>query len=684
MLRRTTWRQNDPLFIKLNNNIRKYSHTIINPSNIDFSSPNIINKSWFSNLIYPYQFPYTCNPIDFSKCEHKPINYRTIKINIFLNKEQKEILKYWFNAFNIMYNETILFLRKHIPYGNIKYLKIYYNNFKKFENNSKTIKTCNNQINKFRAKYDLLQIKLQELFLEENKTHVIHKNITKFKKNISDINYNIKSKNNQINTLLEENKLYSEHRNLYLSLQKHINTFLDYTYIRTNYLKDKRDSIADKFSYESNKSKQIHIHSLDGAIKKACANYKTCIDNLLNNRIKRFRIKCRNLDKANKIVEIDTTSFNFDKDDNCYHICKRILGKLQLKYNNKEYQLTDTAVSTVMYDGFSYTLLKPVPVVKVDVKAKHPFIALDPGVRDFLTGFTNNSIIKYGHNLAPILKKYYNKIDTLNTLNSLKNGTVEEDIGRSMKKFINLAEKNSKLTLEERLNGKTYADGLREESKHYNILSNMKNKSLIDIEIERCQQTINRHKFIYEELTKKEYNEHYRKRITNIIRMINFNEKRIEKLTKINENDKNKEKYEKYLYYRRKKKSDFYNKKIKYKVEDLHWQIAKELAENYETIIIGKIDTRSILMQHGLSNSTNRVLQSLSHYSFREKLVYKCLTYDRNVIIQIERYTTKMCCICGNYDEKITGEKEIKCKKCGNKFDRDGGSAQNMYYGVLE
>ena len=684
MLRRTIWRQNDPLFIKLYNNINKYSYTIINPSKIDFSSPNIIYKSWFSNLIFTYQFPYTSNQIDFSKCETQKNDYKTIKITFFPNKEQKCILKYWFYAFNIMYNDTILFLRKHIPYGNIRYLKIYYTNFKKFENNCKVIKTCSNQIQKSQKKYDLLHAQLQELFLEENKTNMIYKNIIKLKKNISDININITSKNSQINTLFKENKLYSEHRNLYLSLQKHVNNFLDYKNIRTNYLKNTRDNIADKFSYEENKSKQIHIHSLDGAIKKACANYKTCIDNLLNNRIKRFRIKCRNLDKANKIVEIDTTSFNFDKDDNCYHICKNILGKLQLKYNNKEYQLTDTAVSTIMYDGFSYTLLKPVPIEKIDVKAKHPYIALDPGVRDFLTGFTNNSIIKYGHNLFPKLKKYYDRIDTLNTLNSLKNNTVDEDIGRSMKKFINLAEKNNKLTLKERLNGITYTNALKEESKHYDMLANMKNKSLIEIEIERCQKTINGHKFIYEELTKKEYNEHYRKRMTNIIRMINFNEQRIKKLMKIKGKDKNRKKYEKYLYYRRKKKSDFYHKKIKYKVEDLHWQIANELAKNYETIIIGKIDTQSILMQHGLSRMTNRVLQSLSHYNFRERLVYKCLSFGRKVIIQSERYTTKMCCICGNYDENIRGEKEIKCKKCENKFDRDGGSSQNIYYAALE
>ena len=89
-------------------------------------------------------------------------------------------------------------------------------------------------------------------------------------------------------------------------------------------------------------------------------------------------------------------------------------------------------------------------------------------------------------------------------------------------------------------------------------------------------------------------------------------------------------------------------------------------------------------MNNKISKETKRVIQSLSHYNFREKLVYKCLSKTRKIIIQEEKYTTKMCSCCGYYNEWIKGEKIIKCKGCSKEYDRDGGASQNIYMSALK
>ena len=43
-----------------------------------------------------------------------------------------------------------------------------------------------------------------------------------------------------------------------------------------------------------------------------------------------------------------------------------------------------------------------------------------------------------------------------------------------------------------------------------------------------------------------------------------------------------------------------------------------------------------------------------------------------------EKFTTKVCTFCGNYDKNIKGEKEINCKKCLKKYPRDTYSARNI------
>ncbi len=90
------------------------------------------------------------------------------------------------------------------------------------------------------------------------------------------------------------------------------------------------------------------------------------------------------------------------------------------------------------------------------------------------------------------------------------------------------------------------------------------------------------------------------------------------------------------------------------------------------------------ILQGELRRPTKRLLQTLSNYSFREKLVYKCLTLGSKVIVQDESYTTKMCSNCSYYNSHIKCEKTIKCEGCNKVYDRDTDAAKCIYLKSLE
>ena len=205
MLRRN-WhrsRHDDPLFIKLKNNIQKYSYSIVNPSYIDFNSPIIVNQSWFTNLAFPYKFHYTHHKFDLSKAETKIFDYKTIIVNIYPTHEQSQIFKYWFNSFNIMYNQTILFLRQHLPFGNFKFYKQYLGQHIRFSNNVKDIKNIDKDIIKLNNKIQTILNKLNVLYTE-NKNKKIYDMITKYKMQICDFNGQITDLNIKKDDILKK------------------------------------------------------------------------------------------------------------------------------------------------------------------------------------------------------------------------------------------------------------------------------------------------------------------------------------------------------------------------------------------------------------------------------------------------------------------------------------------------
>jgi len=373
--------------------------------------------------------------------------------------------------------------------------------------------------------------------------------------------------------------------------------------------------IRDKV-YEKYINSHVYAHSLDASIKRACSSYKSGITNLLEKNIKRFRVKCLSSNKG--LIEMEPQTFYLDNDNN-YQISPILKNMYYTYRGNEEFKLKDKTTSSFYFDGIKYWLLHTQKIEEKELNViKKPYIGLDGGIREFLNGFTENSAVTYGTDIYNIIRKYLCKIDNLN------------------------------------------------------------GEQTIEKEIEQCKKTIEMNKEILFMLEAKPYNKITKKHIIKLNNQTKYNENRIKKLEIINNNIKNKNEYEKYMSKRRHDKANYYYKIIHRKVTEAHWKIAIDLAKNYEIVIIGKINMKSICQNEELAPMVKRVGALLRHYEFRSKLEYICLSYGTKFIASNEKYTTKMCSVCGHYNTHVKGEKLITCKGCGRTYLRDNYSARGI------
>lgn len=123
------------------------------------------------------------------------------------------------------------------------------------------------------------------------------------------------------------------------------------------------------------------------------------------------------------------------------------------------------------------------------------------------------------------------------------------------------------------------------------------------------------------------------------------------------------------------------NKKIKNKVDDLHWKIINYLTKNYKTIFLGNMSAKSIVSNNTsiLSNEMKTACLRTRYFDFRLRLKYKCKITNTNFKLVDEYYTSKTCSLCCNYNDKLKGEKIYHCLSCNKKIDRDINACRNIY-----
>ena len=84
-----------------------------------------------------------------------------------------------------------------------------------------------------------------------------------------------------------------------------------------------------------------------------------------------------------------------------------------------------------------------------------------------------------------------------------------------------------------------------------------------------------------------------------------------------------------------------------------------------------------------LSKRVKYVLNSLSHYKFRQHLANKCREYGCEMIIVTEEYTSMTCTKCGKISNKCRSRIK-ECENCRYKINRDVNGARNILIKYLK
>ena len=120
------------------------------------------------------------------------------------------------------------------------------------------------------------------------------------------------------------------------------------------------------------------------------------------------------------------------------------------------------------------------------------------------------------------------------------------------------------------------------------------------------------------------------------------------------------------------------NARAKDLVTDFHFKTIKFLMDNYDVIILGKLNVQSLMSMKKQSKSNKDMFQFLSHFLFRQRLLMKTSVTHHKVIIQDESYTTQACVQCGFLDKNVGSSEVYNCPKCNFKMGRDISGAANI------
>ena len=193
---------------------------------------------------------------------------------------------------------------------------------------------------------------------------------------------------------------------------------MDFIYLR-NKLKEEKKALIENSS--------IRVHDIDGAIKLACVMYRSAITNKLNGYIKSFRIRYWKNKKESKIMDLENK--NFSK----LGIRFALLGKIKGIYNGKEYNFerVNRDCKLQRIKGNYYLYVPEKAKYKKENLIKNKQITIDPGIRTFFTGITENKIVKIG-DLEERIKGYLKRKDKI-----MRNELISERIKKKNERIIN-------------------------------------------------------------------------------------------------------------------------------------------------------------------------------------------------------------------------------------------------------
>ena len=127
-------------------------------------------------------------------------------------------------------------------------------------------------------------------------------------------------------------------------------------------------------------------------------------------------------------------------------------------------------------------------------------------------------------------------------------------------------------------------------------------------------------------------------------------------------------------------------KRNKYKIEqrkenvinEIHWKSINDILTRNDYVFYGDIKSHDIVKKSN-NRFLNRDINDLKFYKFKERLIYKANTLNKQVYSVNEMYTTKTCSSCGNLNN--VGKREIyECEQrsCKKTLLRDVSAAKNI------
>ena len=570
----------------------------IDTKNSEYTSQELETNSWFDFTHYRSIYdgyplpktgigPYSSNCGKCNNCKHNikhrkqlkcnpildPI-IKCLKVDIILDSKQKIIIDNWIHACTIMYNIAI------------------------------------NRINKSHTKYtSLLETKnviLAELSKKSKTKTKLRKDITQIKKDIIHIKKDIKRIKKKLQNL----------GNFY-STRKKLKKF-------RNKLRSQSYPHIKKFNI--NESNAVPAHIIDQSIRSACSNYKSATSNKFNGHIKKFHLRHLKYNRKNRVMYIEKGYFND------ITMCPRSLGDIIGIYNEEPFDFKiingpGGSDCTFKYNAQSnkYTLYVPIKTEQKNENHKYEFISLDPGLRTFMTGISESTVIEMGTNVTDKIYDYIRKIDKIDKLIPKKSQKKEKLREKLLAAKIDKLNPKKK-KLKEKLQA-TKIDKLIPKI-------SQKKKKLLAAKINKLIPKRKRKKY----LTLGQLKKKVRKRL------------RAAK-TKINN-----------------------------QIDDMHWKIIKYLTTKHRNVMIGNLSTKNILsnkQKQIFGKAYKRVIPLIKLYKFKQKLKYKCKERRVNYKEIDEYYTSKLCSVCASY--KIVKGKIYKCDECGIEIDRDINAARNIY-----
>ena len=217
-------------------------------------------------------------------------------------------------------------------------------------------------------------------------------------------------------------------------------TFLDKYYIR-NKMNKQRTKIQKMFIYTIDKQYtknnknikcKLDAHSFDKVIFQLIQNIKSAKTNLLRGNIKKFRLKYWKYTRPSQVLEFEKRLFS---DGIFYPSLFTNLPEIKYYYNGK--QVTINKMNSdfkINYNAIldEYTLLlSEIPDIE-NITNKEKIITLDPGLKVFMSGLTENSYTRIGIKVNKIISA------DLNKLNIIKNNPkIPNSIKKKYEKRIN-------------------------------------------------------------------------------------------------------------------------------------------------------------------------------------------------------------------------------------------------------